>query len=108
MSDTTAKSEPAPVVAGSATTRFPGDNATFYYFKDTGKYYTSSRGVMPESVWTPYYVGQFEARPLIIAANEGAMPGLSGKAMDFRVFIVLDENVPYGWPITLKPDHLAA
>lgn len=98
----------APKTTADAMTHFLGDNATFYYFKDTGKYYAHSRGKCPEGVWEPYLGDQLTTRKKIVDANDGAMPGLSGKGTEFRIFIVLDENVDFGWPITLKPEHLAA
>jgi hypothetical protein len=77
-------------------------NATFHIFKAPhGKWYTSDRGFMPESVWQPYY-NAVAPRPLILEANGGKMPGLNSAGWLFDVVVILDPDVDYGWPLLLK------
>lgn len=90
-------------------TPVPAKNATFYIFKRGGKYYTHERGVMPnifghaerpneDAVWT-----NEERREAILRANNNHMPGLSTTGSAFRIVVVIDESVDYGYPLCLEP-----
>lgn len=87
-------------------------NAKFYYFKASGKFYTSDRGVMPNifggpdgdaetnanAVW-----GNTERREAILRANQNKMPGLSTTGSSFRVVVIIDDAVDFGYPLCLEP-----
>jgi hypothetical protein len=87
----------------------PAKNATFYIFKRSGKYYTHERGVMPNifghaerpndnAVWS-----NEERREAILRANQNHMPGLSTTGASFRVVVIIDEAVDFGYPLCLEP-----
>ena len=72
--------------------------ANFYYFKpDHNKYYTEGVGNIPATndIWT---------RKMLLAANGGSMPGLSGKGTGFRIVIVPFPTAPFGWPQIKEPE----
>jgi hypothetical protein len=82
-------------------------NATFYCFKRSGKYYTSDRGVMPnifggEGSQTPAW-GNEDRRAAILRANQNKMPGLSTTGSCFRVVVIIDDAVDFGYPLCLEP-----
>lgn len=70
------------------------DNATFYYFKPSGKYYSQSRGYLPPEVFEPYL-----NICKVIEALQPNAPGLFTNGESLRIFIVPDN---FGWPITLS------
>lgn len=72
--------------------------AMFYYFKDSGKFYTDAKGYVPmiHSTWT---------REEILKANNGKMPGLSTQGETFRIVIVPNIETVYGWPQILEPSE---
>lgn len=82
-------------------------NATFYIFKESGKYYADGRGFLPEKAFEPM-LNHYERRGPILEANEGKMPGLNSIGDGFIIMIVPDANVEYGWPLMLpvKNDFL--
>lgn len=85
----------------------PANNAKFYYFKASGKFYTSDRGVMPnifggEGSQTPAW-GNEDRRAAIMRANQNKMPGLSTTGSNFRVVVIIDEAVDFGYPLCLEP-----
>lgn len=75
-------------------------NATFYIFRETGKYYTEGRGTLPEDAFGPT-LNHYERREPILAANGGKMPGLSSSGEGYVIMVVPDEDVSYGWPLML-------
>lgn len=77
-------------------------NAHFHIFKVSGKWYTSGRGILPDTTFKPYYNPSL-AREKILEANGGKMPGLSEKGKYFRIVIVPDKDHGMGWPLTLDP-----
>lgn len=85
------------------------NNATFYCFKRSGKWYTTERGNVPKGVFEPYLhegpdsPASVNTRRKLLAANGGKMPGLSGKGEEFAVVVILDEDVDFGYPIHLNP-----
>ena len=85
----------------------PPKNAMFYYFKASGKFYTSDRGVMPnifggEGSQNPVW-GNEERREAILRANQNKMPGLSTTGSNFRVVVIIDDAVDFGYPLCLEP-----
>lgn len=84
-------------------------NATFHCFRQSGKWYTTERGVLPPEVFKPYlhHGDKTPARvntwDRILAANGGKMPGLSTTGSTFNVIVILDEDVDHGYPIMLTP-----
>lgn len=87
----------------------PVENATFYTFKRSGKYYTHARGVMPDIFGHPdrpdneVAFGNEERREAILRANQNHMPGLSTTGASFRVVVIIDEAVDFGFPLCLEP-----
>lgn len=77
-------------------------NATFLTFKPSGKYYASGRGVLPRSVFEPYYKAK-DPREEILGANGGKMPGLNSTGRDKIVVVTPDDSVDFGFPIHLAP-----
>lgn len=65
--------------------------AMFYYFKASGKYYTEGKGKIPmiNAVWT---------RQELLDVNGGNMPGLSTSGSNFRVVIIPEIEAVFGWP----------
>lgn len=52
--------------------------AKFTYFKDTGKYYTEGRGIVPEDFGSKCY-----SKIELVNFNDGNAPGLNGHGNDF-------------------------
>ena len=75
-------------------------NATFYTFRPSGQWYESGRGFCPEIVFTGSLTHSDKRDP-ILAANGGKMPGLRYDGEGFIVFVILDPDVDYGWPLML-------
>lgn len=65
--------------------------AMFYYFKESGKYYTHGRGLIPpfNDIWT---------RKELLEVNGGKMPGLSTTGSDKRIVVIPEPETVYGWP----------
>lgn len=81
------------------------ENATFYCWKASGKYYTEGRGHFPEAAFAaggPFDGGGRLA--LILSHNEGKWPGLSGTGSEFTRVAIPDEECECGWPLIFKPD----
>lgn len=79
-------------------------NAKFYYFKASGKFYTSDRGVMPNIFGGPDAVwGNTERREAILRANQNKMPGLSTTGSSFRIVVIIDEAGDFDYPLCLEP-----
>lgn len=70
--------------------------AMFYYFKPSGKWYAEGKGVIPliNSVWT---------REELLTANGSSMPGLNGEGKGFRIVVIPEPEAVYGWPQILEP-----
>ena len=89
--------------------RVPAKNATFYTFKKGGKFYTSDRGVMPDIFGRAgernedVAFSNEERRAAILRANQNHMPGLSTTGSSFRVVVIIDEAVDFGYPLCLEP-----
>lgn len=79
------------------------ENATFYYFKRSGKYYAEGRGVLPETAFGCKIANQIERRQELLRVNNNKMPGLTTTASEFFVVVIGDETVDYGWPLHLDP-----
>ena len=81
-------------------------NAKFYYFKASGKFYTSDRGVMPDVFGgegsRPAFTNEAR-REAILRANQNKMPGLSTTGSNFRVVVIIDDSVDFGYPLCLEP-----
>lgn len=90
-----------------AISKKPIPNATFYTFKMRGKYYTHARGHIPGSVFTAFKV-KGTTRERVLEANGGSIPGMSSAAPTMAIFVVLDEDVDYGWPLYLLPTEVDA
>lgn len=84
----------------------PAANAKFYYFKASGKFYTSDRGVMPDIFGgegsRPAFTNEAR-REAILRANQNKMPGLSTTGSSFRVVVIIDDAVDFGYPLCLEP-----
>lgn len=65
-------------------------NATFHSFKPSGKWYTTDRGHLPETIHTVYT--RRERQNLILAANGDRYPGLSHGGSHFTWVIIPDEE----------------
>jgi hypothetical protein len=76
-------------------------NATFYAFKDTGKYYTLGRGTLSKEVFAVF--AREERLAQIYRDNDGCWPGLSGTGGSFYRMVVADESVDHGYPLMFKP-----
>lgn len=70
--------------------------ATFYYFKRSGKYYSEGRGYIPATneIWS---------RSELLAFNDFKMPGLNGPGDSFRIVIIPLESAEFGWPQIKEP-----
>lgn len=70
--------------------------AMFYYFKPSGKYYTEGKGKIPliHATWT---------REELLVANGFKMPGLSSEGKSFRIIVIPEIESVYGWPQILEP-----
>ncbi len=79
------------------------ENATFIMFRKTGKFYASERGHMPDTFDMSFSNAEWRAD--ILRANQNHMPGLSTTGYAFRVIVVLDDAVPYGFPLCLEPQE---
>ena len=75
------------------------ENATFYCFKESGKYYTHERGILTREVYLSKT--NHDARSRVLFDNGGNYPGLSFKGQDLIWFIIPDEEVEYGYPLCL-------
>lgn len=73
----------------------------FIYFKQSGKFYTTHVGLIPETVFNPYPPDPVEIRSILCAFNLGCMPGLSTDGSDFDVVIVPQDGSA-GYPLILK------
>lgn len=85
-------------------------NARFIHFKRSDKFYTEARGVCPREVFQPFlghgdYASQVNTAMRILQANRGRMPGLSTTGSEFRTVIIPDEELDFGYPITLSPQE---
>lgn len=65
--------------------------AMFYYFKESGKYYSDGKGLVPaiNDIWT---------RKELLEVNGGKMPGLSTNGSDLRIVIIPEPKTVFGWP----------
>ena len=70
--------------------------AMFYYFRTSGKWYAEGRGKIPmmNATWT---------RDELLFVNNGAMPGLSEEGKGFRIVVIPEIEAVYGWPQILEP-----
>lgn len=70
--------------------------AMFYYFKPSGKYYTEGKGKIPllHIRWT---------REDLLSMNKGKMPGLNSEGRAFRIVVVPEPEAVFGWPQILEP-----
>lgn len=70
--------------------------AFFYYFKPSNKYYTDALGRIPliHDTWT---------RETLLAMNGGKMPGLSSEGRSFRIVVIPVSESVIGWPQILEP-----
>jgi hypothetical protein len=70
--------------------------AMFYYFKRSGKYYSEGRGYIPATndVWS---------RSELLAFNDFKMPGLGGPGDSFRIVVIPDDRAEFGWPQIKEP-----
>lgn len=84
----------------------PTKNATFYVFKRSGKFYTVDRGVMPDIFGgegsRPAFSNE-DRRAAILRANQNHMPGLSTTGSSFRIVVIIDKEVDFGYPLCLEP-----
>lgn len=76
------------------------DNATFYSFKPSGKYYSTGRGAIEAQNYEP--ISNEERRLDIVKQNGGKMPGLNSIGSSLMVIVVPDESVEFGWPLFLS------
>jgi hypothetical protein len=76
-------------------------NATFYSFRESGKWYATGRGVLTPSVFDSW--DSAERRKRIIDANDGKYPGLSGTGAEFIFVVDGDDVLNFGWPLLLFP-----
>lgn len=70
--------------------------ATFTYFKPSGRYYAEGRGVVPSDLHNGL------TRERIAPLNDGCMPGLSGTGTGFVVCI----QIPEAFPVMLPASRL--
>lgn len=73
------------------------ENATFYSFKDSGKYYTTGRGNLSPEVFKVF--SREERLAQILRDNDGCWPGLSGPGSDFYRMAIGDEAIDHGYPL---------
>jgi hypothetical protein len=76
-------------------------NATFHAFKQSGKWYSSDRGVLTEGVF-----GVFDTdarRDRIAFDNENAYPGLMSDGSEYFLVVIGDEDLDFGFPLMLCP-----
>lgn len=76
-------------------------NGTLTAFRQSGKYYAEGRGYFPRDCFAMQ--GHAIIRELILTHNSGKCPGLSGPGADFIWVVRIDDAVPYGCPLLLKP-----
>lgn len=77
------------------------DNCTFHCFKESGKWYTSDRGYLPESAFNIY---EHDAKLReILKHNDGKWPGLSTDGEEFIRILINDEDTEYGYPQMFLP-----
>jgi hypothetical protein len=76
-------------------------NATFYAFKESGKYYSTGRGFLSSLVFSNYFSAR-ERHHQILRDNDGKYPGLSGSGDGFILVIIGDENLSFCWPLLIN------
>lgn len=81
-------------------------NATFFAFKTGGshKWAYSGRGYLSRDVFGVHTVA--ERREQMLRDNGGLFPGMSGRADDYALVIIGDEELEYGWPLMFYPDNV--
>lgn len=76
------------------------NNATFYTFKPSGKWYTTERGYLSRDIFHGAKSGE-EKVERIRADNGGAWPGLRGTGSEFTLVVFGDEDLDYGFPLMI-------
>lgn len=70
-------------------------NCTFIYFKPSGKFYSSARGMAPTIT---QFISTTPTRELVIICNDSldfTAPGLSTNGSNFIIIIVPDEEIDH-------------
>lgn len=76
------------------------ENATFYTFKQSGKWAYSGRGYASKSLWELFtHAGQ---RMQLLDDNGGSVPGMNGNGVNYIIVVVPDEDCPHGWPLHIN------
>lgn len=86
----------------------PNDNASFYYFKTSGKWKYEGRGYVSQQFFGGTY-DQDQRRTFVLRDNNYKWPGVTSVHSDpgLHVIIILDPHVNYGWPYMLPTKETA-
>lgn len=76
-------------------------NAMFYSFKQSGKWYASDKDYLSPEVFAVF--NRQARRNMIVDDNGGAYPGLSGPGSEFIYVVIPDEDCEHGFPLMLNP-----
>lgn len=77
--------------------------ATYYYFKPSGKWAYEGEGHFPAELFEPFYRGGKIARDIIARYNEGKHPGLNSYTTNLIIVATPHKDCPHGWPIMIFP-----
>jgi len=75
----------------------------YIYYKQSGKFYTSHSGEIPDELFQPYYEGSEISRVKLAERFNGKFPGLNTTADNFFVAIIPDDGDHNGWPLLWHP-----
>jgi hypothetical protein len=75
-------------------------NCEYHCFKESGKWYTSARGIWDGRILALY--GCQERRAAILACNGGKYPGLRDDGREFT-FVAIPDDSTNGCPHLLRP-----
>lgn len=78
-------------------------NATFYSFKESGKWKYSGRGRVTQQLFACF--SRVGRRRRILFDNNEKFPGMSTPAEDFIWVVLPDESCDFGYPLMLLPDN---
>jgi hypothetical protein len=79
------------------------NNATFYTFKDSGKWSYEGRGYLSDAVFRECFSGHAR-REQILKDNGGLCPGMSTAGRDLIMVVIPDESHDTGFPLLLHPE----
>lgn len=74
-------------------------NATFYFFKESGKYYSDARGIVDEATFSKVHRA-YDRREHLRELN-GGLPGLMGNGDSYIIQVTPDTGLEYGYPLLL-------